>query len=95
MEEVEFICRECGWKGNSPAVKSWSEPSSTHTGPHGEDVHVPAHSGSMNICPNCNKMVQTQKEWESHDFWMKWIPRIIYSLMPIMIIALIYQFETL
>jgi len=95
MEEVEFICRECGWKGSSPAVKSWSEPSSTHTGPHGEDVHVPAHSGSMNICPKCNKMVRTHKEWESHDLWMKWIPRIIYSLVPIMIIVLIYQFETL
>ena len=68
MEEVEFICRACGWKGSSPAVKSWSEPSSTHRGPHGEDVHVPAHSGSMNICPECNKVVRTQKEWESDDF---------------------------
>ena len=81
MEEVEFICRACGWKGSSPTVKSWSEPSSTHTGPHGEDVHVPAHSGSMNNCPECSKVVRTQKEWESDDFWMKWTPRIALSIM--------------
>jgi hypothetical protein len=94
MEEAEFVCRECGWKGSSPVVKSWSEPSSTHRGSHGEDVHVPAHSGSMYKCPKCSMMVKTQKEWESDDYQLSWVGNIwggilIGTILLVMLISII------
>ena len=91
MEEVEFVCRECGWKGSSPMVKSWSEPSSTHRGPQGEDVHVPAHSGSMKRCPECEKTVRTQKDWELKDKQDYWIPRVLFAVVFLGVIYFVYN----
>ena len=90
MEDGDFICRGCGWKGSSPVVKSWSVPSSTHTGPHGEDVYVPAHSGSMEKCPHCEKMVRTQKDWERKDKEDYWVPRVFFAVVLLGVIFLYY-----
>ena len=91
MEEVEFICRACGWKGGSPIVKSWSEPSSTHRSPHGEDVDVPAHSGSMEKCPQCDKRVRTQRDWERKDKEDYWVPRVFLAVVGLGIIYVLYH----
>ena len=92
MGEGDFICRECGWKGSSPIVKSWDEPSSTHTGPHGEDVYVPAHSGSMEKCPRCEKIVRTQKDWERQDKEDYWVTRILWAVFGLLTIFVLLSF---
>ena len=72
-------------------VKSWSEPSSTHRGPQGEDVHVPAHSGSMKRCPECEKTVRTQKDWELKDKQDYWIPRVLFAVVFLGVIYFVYN----
>ena len=43
-------------------------------------------------CPKCNKMVMTQKEWESDDFKTKWIPRIVLGVLSLGIIVIAFSF---
>jgi hypothetical protein len=37
-------------------------------------------------------MVMTQKEWESDDFKIKWIPRIVLGVLSLGIIVIAFSF---
>ena len=87
-----YICRNCDWTGKEPKVHTWNVEGSSWRDEGGQERHTPPHSGSMNKCPKCNKMVMTQKEWESDDFKIKWIPRIVMGVLSLGIIVIAFSF---
>ena len=87
-----YICRNCDWTGREPKVHTWNVEGSSWRDDGGQERHTPPHSGSMNKCPKCNKMVMTQKEWESDDFKSKWIPRIVLGVLSLGIIVIAFSF---
>jgi hypothetical protein len=85
-----YICRNCDWTGVEPRIHHWSEPDtpliqtrdpSQIRESYGRHTGIRGSSGSMNKCPECDKVVRTKSEWESDDFWMRWAPIIAFGFL--------------
>jgi predicted RNA-binding Zn-ribbon protein involved in translation (DUF1610 family) len=83
-----YVCRNCNWAGNKPKIHTWNEPNTPSQDAYGRYTEIRGSSGSMNKCPECDKHVMTQSEWESDDFWVKWTPRIVLGVMGLLAIIL-------
>jgi len=91
-ESKMYICRNCDWTGREPKAHSWNVEGSSWRDEGGQERYTPTHSGSMNKCPKCNEMVRTQKEWESDDFQMRWIPKIVLGVLILGVIVMAFSF---
>ena len=92
-EEIKmFICRICGWKGESPKIKNWSELGGYSKGSHGEDIYTPPSSGSIEKCPECDSIVNTQEGWEAQDRSEKMAVPIIVAFFSLCVIVILLNY---